>query len=237
MELSASTNIRMSKHYFGNEQAPILVVDNFIEQIDELIEYSKTLKFEQNSPYYPGVRAPTPKSYQNLILNTLKDTLIEFFELPSSELTFPVSHYSIVTTPPEKLNLLQKIPHFDSLDKNGLAAVHYLFQGELGGTSFYRHKKTGYEMIDQSRQIEYLRSLESENGGPNIPKKTDGYINGNTALYERISEQAGVFNRIIFYRRNSLHSGSIPATFVSSGAKNPPRLTISNFIDCQTPNK
>ncbi|MCF2946732.1 DUF6445 family protein [Paraglaciecola aquimarina] len=223
--------MKITKQYFGNENIPILIVDNFVEQIEQLTEFSKNLKFERNSPFYPGIRAATPTDYQELIVNSLRKTLVEFFELPNSQLTFPVSHYSIVNTPAEKLNLLQKIPHFDSLDKNGLAAVHYLFKDDLGGTSFYRHRKTGYEMINQSRKIDYLRSLESENDGPNMPKKSDGYINGNTPLFERIGEQQAKYNRIIFYRRNSLHSGSIPKNLIKNSHTSNTRLTISNFMD------
>lgn len=125
--------------------------------------------------------------------------------------------------------MLQRIPHFDSLDKEGLAAVHYLFKKDLGGTSFYRHKKTQFEYIDESRKLDYFRSLESENGTGNIP--TSGYINGDTALFEKIAEQEGVFNRIIFYRRNSLHSGAISEHFVPDNNPRSGRLSINSFID------
>lgn len=233
MKLSPNRHMKITKQYFGNENTPILIIDDFVEQIEQLTEFSKNLKFEQNSPYYPGVRAATPKAYQQLIIDSLNNILVDFFELPSSQLVFPVSHYSIVTTPPDKLNLLQKIPHFDSLDKNGLATVHYLFKGNLGGTSFYRHRKTGYEKIDQQRQLNYLRSLESENGGPNMPKNSDGYINGDTPIFERIVQQPAKFNRMIIYRRNSLHSGSIAKDLVTNSPTSHTRLTISSFIDCK----
>src|SRR5690606_25695051 len=108
--------------------------------------------------------------------------------------------------------LLQRIPHFDSLEREGLATVHYLFRGNLGGTAFYRHRKTGFESIDASRRDAYFRSLESENDGPNMPGP--GYINGDTPLYEQIAKQEGVFNRMLVYPRNILHSGCIDRNFV-----------------------
>lgn len=232
MEFTLSKNCKIDTQHFGKEQAPIMVVDNFVSEIDALVAQSTKLTFERNSPFYPGLRAKAPDAYQALILEQFKDQLIQFFELPKPELTFKVCHYSIINTPPQKLKLLQRIPHFDSIDKNGLAAVHYLFKEDLGGTSFYRHKKTGYESINEERQINYFRSLESENGGPNMPKISDGYINGNSPLFERIAEQPAQFNRLIIYRRNSLHSGSIPQDMFINDKPKGDRLSISSFIDC-----
>ena len=132
--------------------------------------------------------------------------------------------------PANKLKLLQRIPHFDSTKRDELAAVFYLFKEDLGGTSFYRHNKTGYEIIDDARRIPYFKSLEGENDSDNIPQQ--GYINGDTALFTRIGEQKGIFNRLIVYRRRNLHSGSISPGFVPNTDPRKGRLTINIFIDC-----
>ena len=139
----------------------------------------------------------------------------------------------MVTTPPEQLKLLQRIPHFDTTEKHALAAVHYLFQGDQGGTAFYRHRKTGFETIDESRTLAYYRSLESENNGPDLPKVSDGYIQGDTPLFEQIANPPGVFNRLVIYRRHALHSGVIPPNANLSADPTQGRLTISSFIDLQ----
>lgn len=229
--LNLSSDMRITPSHFGNERAPILIIDNFVEQSTQLIDWAAGLTFSKNSPFYPGIRAPAPEVYQQLILKNLQANLIDSFNLPASKLTLSVCQYSIITTPPEELNLVQRIPHFDSLDPNGLAAVHYLFHDKMGGTSFYRHKKTGFESINENRKVMYLKSLQSENDGPNMPSPSDGYINGNTALFERIAEQKGVFNRIIIYRRNSLHSGSIGKNFTLDPNPLSGRLSISTFLD------
>ena len=177
------------------------------------------------------MRAPAPLQYQQLLLQSLQPTLLEVFALPQRPLSFSVCHYSIVTTPPTQLKLLQRIPHFDTTEKHALAAVHYLFQGDQGGTAFYRHRKTGFECIDESRTPDYYRSLESENNGPHLPKTTDGYIQGDTPLFEQIAQQPGVFNRLIVYRRHLLHSGMITRHTSLSANPRVGRLTISSFID------
>lgn len=221
--------IKISELTFGAEKAPLLVVDHFIAQANGLVNFATQLNFTKNSPFYPGIRAEAPVTYQQLLLKELQSTLLNYFQIKATALKFTICHYSIVTTQAKQLKLLQRIPHFDSLNNNGLAAVHYLFKGDLGGTSFYRHKKTGFEYIDESRQIDYFRSLENENDTSNIP--SPGYINGDTALFEKIGKQEGAFNRIIFYRRNSLHSGSISENFIPDENPLTGRLSINSFID------
>lgn len=230
MELFPHPDIQVSESYFGNEKLPILVIDNFLQNAELLVEHACQQHFEHNSPFYPGPRAIAPKSFQLALLDTLQRLAKNVFKLQGTQLTLKLCHYSLVTTPADQLKLLQRIPHFDSPEHNALAAVFYLFKKNLGGTSFYRHNKTSYEYIDETRRITYFQSLESENGTKNIPQK--GYINGNTALFTRIGEQQGIFNRLIVYRRNALHSGSIPLDFNFSQDPSIGRLTISSFVDC-----
>tara|TARA_R110000850_G_scaffold14353_23_gene45986 strand:- start:2600 stop:3271 length:672 start_codon:yes stop_codon:yes gene_type:complete len=219
-----------SLYQLGDEKSPLLVIDNFLQNAQLLVEDACQQRFVQNSPLYPGLRAPVPISFQLLFLNALTRQLQEVFQLKGAKLSLSLCQYSIVTLQANQLALLQRIPHFDSTKRDELAAVFYLFKDDLGGTSFYRHKKTGYETIDEERRIPYLKSLESENGTNNIPQQ--GYINGDTVLFKRIGEQKGIFNRLIVYRRQNLHSGSISPSFVPSADPRKGRLTISIFIDC-----
>lgn len=230
MQLSLSPNITTSVYHIGEEQSPLLVVDNVLQDADLLVEDACQRRFVENSPLYPGVRAPAPIAFQTLLLSSLKQQLLEVFDLKGSKLGLSLCQYSIVTTPADQLKLLQRIPHFDSTNRDELAAVFYLFKEDLGGTSFYRHNKTGYEYIDDARRIPYFKSLESENDTDNIPQQ--GYINGDTALFTRIGEQKGIFNRLIVYRRQILHSGSISPSFVPDADPRTGRLTINIFIDC-----
>ncbi|HEV8329874.1 MAG TPA: DUF6445 family protein [Steroidobacteraceae bacterium] len=58
-----------------------------------------------------------------------------------------------------------------------------------------------------------------------------GYIDGSTDLFEQIAKQDGVCNRMLVYRRNSLHSGCIEARFVPDPNPSTGRLSINSFID------
>lgn len=230
MQLSLHPNLSSSVYPLGEERAPLLVIDNFLQNPEFLVEHACQLQFVQNSPLYPGIRAPAPIAFQTLLLTALSRQLQQVFELKGTKLSLSLCQYSLVTQPADQLTLLQRIPHFDSTKRDELAAIFYLFKNDLGGTSFYRHNKTGYEFIDDARRIPYFKSLENENDTPNMPQR--GYINGDTALFTRIREQKGIFNRLIVYRRQNLHSGSISPGFVPDSNPRTGRLTINIFIDC-----
>ena len=144
-------------------------------------------------------------------------------------LSFPLCHYSLITTPAEKLRCRSESLTSIRWPRNGLATIHYLFKADLGGTAFYRHRKTGFEYIDESRNESILQipaAREPATGAPG-----PGYINGDTDLFEQIAKQDGVFNRMLVYRRNSLHSGCIAADFVPDPNPVTGRLSINSFID------
>lgn len=229
MILELHPEIRVTKLAIGREQAPLLVIDEFVADAERLVRRAVSKQFTPSTRFFPGVRVEAPLAYQQLFSNQLRQPLLECFGLQGKSFRFTMCHYSLVTTPAAELTPLQRIPHFDSLEPQGLASIHYLFKGNLGGTAFYRHRKTGFETIDASRQQRYFSSLENENDGADMPGAA--YINGDTALFEQIARQEGVFNRMLVYRRNSLHSGSIDAHFVPDANPLTGRLSINSFFD------
>jgi hypothetical protein len=221
--------MQIERLFIGAEKAPLLVVDNFVRDAQELVASAAQKSFAQSMRYFPGLRAKASLSYQQLFDTGLKQTLLDFFQLEGSTLRFGMCHYSLVTTPADKLATLQRIPHVDSLGWQGLATIHYLFKRDHGGTAFYRHRKTGFEYLDEARQETYLQCLVRECDGADAPAAA--YINGDTPLFEQIAKQDGVFNRLLVYRRNSLHSGCIGRDFVPDANPLTGRLSINCFID------
>lgn len=228
MTIALHPDFRLQKLKIGREQAPLLVIDNVVAQPEVLVDLAATKLFGEVITFYPGVRARVPLTYQQFISEKLRGLLLEYFDLKLPTLHFTACHFSLVTTPPEKLRHLQCIPHIDSLSVNELAFIHYLFRGDLGGTAFYRHRKTGFETLDESRKSEYWRIVEEEKTGPHSPPQ--GYINGDTPLYEQVGRQDGVFNRMLVYRRNSLHSGAISPGFSFDANPRMGRLSINGFL-------
>ncbi len=213
----------------GREKRPLMVIDNALDSPEHLIALAAATPLTEGPGFFPGLRVAAPDAYAAFLINYFQDPVREYFGVEMNGCRFTMSHFSLVSRPPGQLNLLQRIPHFDSFDSNSLASVHYLFRGKLGGTSFYRHRKTGFEYIDAERRVPYFRSLESENGGDNMPER--GYINGDTPLYERIWEEEGIFNRMVIYPKNSLHSASISADFRPDTNPLTGRLSVNCFFE------
>jgi len=218
----------VQKLTIGREKAPLLVIDNLVSDAESLVDLAATKTFADVATYYPGIRAKVPLTYQQLVLDRFGPLFSEYLGVPGARLRFTNCHFSLVTTPPEKLEYLQRVPHADSFLGGQLAFVHYLFKADLGGTAFYRHRQTGFEVIDERRSAEYLRCLAEEQIGPHSPPP--GYINGDTPLYEEVGRQQGVFNRMLAYRRSSLHSGCIAPGFVPDPNPRTGRLSVNGFL-------
>jgi Family of unknown function (DUF6445) len=217
----------VQKLSIGREGMPLLVIDHCLANADVLVEGAVQKMYSSAATYYPGIRAKVPLGYQQFIFDALGDLIAEVFR-PARQMRFTACHFSLVTTPREKLGYLQRIPHADSLNNNELAFVHYLFRTDLGGTAFYRHRHTGFEYVDQSRFPEYGRQLEVERNGPHSPPAD--YIQGDTPLYEQIGFQEGLFNRLVMYRRTTLHSGVIRPGFVPDPNPRTGRLSVTGFL-------
>lgn len=229
MLLERHPGLRISKFAIGAEGAPLLVIDNAVTAPEKLVNKATRSQFSVQGAYFPGIRTRAPASYEYFLEALLRPLLREHFGMAPGRFQFPMCHYSLVTQTPEKLAFLQRIPHIDSTEANGLATVHYLFHGGWGGTAFYRHRSTGYEYIDEARRDDYYQRLQQESQGADAPGP--GYIEGDTALFERVGQVDGVFNRLVIYRRNSLHSGTIDNARVPPPDPLNGRLSINSFID------
>jgi hypothetical protein len=228
MTVARHPQIHVQRLHIGREAAPLLMIDNLVKEPEALVEIAATKIYSDAQSFYPGVRAKVPLSYQHFLLQELRPHFDELFGLRGRQLRFTECNFSLVTTPHERLAYLQRIPHVDSVVNEELAMIHYLFRGNFGGTAFYRHRSTGYEYVDRPRQIGYLNQVEVEKAGPNSAPAE--YINGDTPLYEQIARQDGVFNRLLVYRRTTLHSGSMARGFIPDPNPRTGRLSINGFF-------
>ncbi|NZA28400.1 hypothetical protein H0E84_18655 [Luteimonas sp. SJ-92] len=228
MILKPHPELRVRRFSIGEERAPLLVIDDLVADPGRLVRKAIARHYVAQQSMFPGIRAPAPLSYQAFLQEVLTP-LLPAFGLASGSFAFPMAHYSLVTRPPQELAFLQRIPHIDSVSGSGLATVHYLFRGDWGGTAFYRHRRTGFESVGEERREAYFRCLDEESRGGEAP--SDGYISGDTALFERIGRVEGVYNRLVVYRRNSLHSGDIDNDRVPPADPTAGRLSINTFID------
>ncbi len=216
--------------YVGSSRAPVLVIEDAWPNASALVELAAERRdFVPRSLYYPGVRSPAPVDYARGIVARLNDLICSTFEI--DDLVITDSTFSIVATPPEKLVPFQRVPHFDSVDPNGLALLHYL--SDLGGTSFYRHRSTGLEIITGAVQEEYIEKVNAEVRAKGMPPPA--YVDGDTEFFERIAKYDAAFNRALIYRGSMLHSVNVPEGFIPAPDPRNGRLSLNTFLTARAP--
>ena len=112
--------------------------------------------------------------------------------------------------------------------RNQLAFIHYLFKANLGGTSFYRHRKTGFESIDQERKPEYMRQVELEAHGPDTPPAE--YINGTRRSTNRVATRKGSTTACCCTAAIRSTRGRWRENFIPDPNPRTGRLSINGFL-------
>jgi hypothetical protein len=214
----------------GNEQQELVRVDNYMQGADALLEDAISRNnFAVADSFYPGLRMDITDAYIIQLVRNLQHVIQDFFKLDLRKIKKAVSKYSIVTFSPENLKLMQRIPHFDAPTRNSLAVIHYLSDAPNSGTSLYRHRKTGFEYIDQLRIENYTQNLQQQFDDPS--KHPSGYIHESNETYEEIASHNAVYNRLLMYRGSSLHSGIIKPDYNFDPSPETGRLTVTSFIE------
>ena len=211
---------------FGFEAEPVVVIDDFAAAPQALVDQAAALAFSPRGIHYPGIRAPLQPAYLAGRMDVLEPVLRGVFALDRGA-ALAEAALSLVTTPPETLTPIQRLPHFDTTDGKRLALLHYLCGPEHGGTAFYRHRTTGFETVSQDRLETYNAALRAEVARHGLPT---GYVRGSGPIFEQTGAVAARFNRLVIYRSRTLHSGQIPENFSFSTNPRQGRLTVNIFL-------
>jgi hypothetical protein len=224
-------NARVSSARVGRCPITVTVADDVLLRPQQLAEFGLGLGFvEDDSNLYPGIRARVPAEFSRPFHRWLNRALHGTGVLQeSSYIADDASFFSIVNKSRANLLPLQRIPHYDSADPRVFAAVIYLFDRANSGTSFYRHRTTGYETIGDDNKDNYKTALNRnmKNLGP--PARE--YTNGSNALFERMHSVDSAFNRIVIYSGNVLHAADIDGGLFNGDDNSRWRLTISSLIN------
>lgn len=208
----------------GREGQPLIIIDGFHPDPDALIADAASREFGHAGKYYPGVRADAPAEHLQPCQGVIGEVLSRAFGYAGARLA--ETTYSMVTTRPEDLSAIQRLPHYDGLDENRIALLHYLTGPEDAGTAFFRHRSTGFEIITEERFPAYRDALKGEY--PDGPPA--GYFSGDE-VFERIDEVEPRFNRAVIYRGLCLHTGLVPETHTFQANPRTGRLTINTFLN------
>jgi len=213
--------------FLGLEKAPVVIIDNFSNALNLIINDALKADYQMAEAAYPGLRAPANPNYLKLRDKMMFQIFSEIFGL-SKHVACENASYSLVTAAPETLSAGQRIPHFDDTDPNILAIMHYLKGSENSGTGFYRHRRTGFETITAERYKPYQDALAEDEDAYGPPPQA--YICGDTKRYEMIGMIDAKPDRLIIYRGNMLHSGQITQDVTLSPDPAQGRLTVNMFL-------
>jgi len=217
---------RLNATLLGQEQEPLLQSDGILADPDELVRgasASDLLPAYSPAGGFPGLRSALPSDYIQKVVNVLTGPIAEAFSLGAVRPIRAQGAFSLVTLPPDALAPPQRAPHVDSVDPMQFAILHYLCGADHGGTSFYRHRATGFETLSPSR----LASYDAHRAGE---ATLDGYVEDGAPWFEPIMQVSAEMNRLIVYRSCVLHSGRVPSPERLSPDPATGRLTANIFV-------
>jgi hypothetical protein len=214
----------------GRRAIPLTMIDSVLREPQGVAALGFAQSYaEDSSNLYPGLRAPMPEDFSTAFRAWLTPILQRSGMFAGNRVIYrDASFFSVVTTASTDLLPIQRIPHYDSTDPNLFAAVIYLCDTRFSGTSFYRHRKTGYEEITEANCHNYQLALDNDLRIHGVPPQE--YVNGDSVLFETIFSTELKFNSAVIYPGRILHAGNIKRQFDPPKDKSNWRLTITALL-------
>lgn len=213
----------------GSAGHPVVVIDDFTGDLSEIIAVASAMApFPRSATYYPGLRRIIRRedfaadAYVVATLERAGQFIGGAFD--AAEFDLDEASFSIVTERPNDLSPAQRVPHFDSTDPDNLAMLHYLAGAERTGTSFYRQRSTGIEMVTEENRARFVAAAKREGA------QLGGYMRGSNPFFEQMAFIEAVPDRLIIYQGSMLHSGTIPADLPFDPDPRCGRLTANFFV-------
>ena len=217
MKIQINTQSVVNVLNIGDENTPVIYIDDFLLNIDLLKKYAveKAHFVRESNSSYPGLRATFPQEFLDVISPLIVRPIRQIFQIPENYQEFIArSDYSIITTPAETCRPAQKIPHADSSRIGDFAILFYINDGDFGGTSFYRQKATGIELLTNKNEQRYWQVVN--NFIKDYEDNEISFINGSDSHYERIGGIAYKPNRLVIYPTFLLHSGDLTDSCINN---------------------
>ncbi|QNM81890.1 hypothetical protein H8M03_07490 [Sphingomonas sabuli] len=225
--------MRPSLHRFGDTQSAVVAIDEFSGDAGAIAALADDLApFPPvDHGYYPGVRRVIGSDdgaawdYARKSCEAAAPFIAGAFGIERFELV--EASFSIVCSPPEKLRVPQRAPHFDTTEQDYIALLHYLRIPAPSGTAFFRQRSTRIERIDDANVDRFVAFAEAEGGKGEEPA---GYIQGSNAHFEQIGAVDAVPDRMVIYQGSLLHSGIITDAMPLTPDTRTGRLTANFFV-------
>lgn len=228
MTFEINPQARVEMRRIGREGHPLLIIDDFLSHPEAVVDFAAGTGFgPPRTPAYPGTNAELPDGYLQAIFHTLRPSFARGFGLNPETPVHVTGFLALATFPLERLQPRQRIPHYDFVVPGNLAVLHYLGQNPGGGTGFFRHGATGFEMIDLSRRDAYGACVEQELA--EVGDRLNSFTGPSTPNYSMIDSVEAKFNRLIVYRSATLHCALFEGAALSDDPRTG-RLTANSFV-------
>jgi hypothetical protein len=215
----------------GRNKTPVIVIDDYAENPDALINdvVNNACFTKDKITSYPGIRSAIPKDLVVDYLKPLMQGIMSIYKFSKSLKPTPKDNYfSLITKYPDELSPIQSWPHFDTADPNLIAVIHYLGQGEHGGTGFFSHNKSGLECVQQQDKAqfyqyagEYFQAKQTQNL-EYCQEQHREFI-----CYKKIAYKA---NRLLIFPGYLLHSTLVNVKTDINSNPSTGRLTANMFV-------
>ena len=228
--LEINTRPRFERRLVGNEGNVVFIADDVLVNPEVLLESAVHSPFgaPPSNSRYPGKVAPLPDAYIKLLQTELRHPMVHLYGMNTLFNTPVYGFFGLATVPAAEFAPVQTAPHTDAVRLNSFACVHYLSHGAFGGTAFYRHKATGFELISPIRSDKYARMRREE-----LAQVEGQGAQAIESQYEEIDYVEPKFNRLVFYRAGQLHRSKLDSNAVLTDDPRTGRLTANLFFNTE----
>lgn len=216
----------------GQSRSRVVVIDDFLNEAARVVDIAAaaTPFPPEDQTAYPGRRrqigpGEPASAYVMGVLQKVAPVIGQAFGV--SGFGIVEASFSMVTTPPDALSPVQRLPHYDWADPRMVAVLHHLHHLPDTGTAFYRHIASGIERVDAESVSRLRQAMRDEDGRLGL---SPGFTAETNDRYEKIFHVEGRFNRLVIYQGALLHSGYIPPDFAFSDDPRAGRLTGNMFV-------
>ena len=158
MTIARHPDFRLQRLRIGREQAPLVVIDNLVADPDDLVNVAAIKAVRRCAELLPrrarqGLRSPISNSSSSSCAACSPKTLL--------------SRQARCDSPPATIRWSRRRRKNSPTCSAFRTSIRWSAKNSpssttcskpnLGGTAFYRHRKTGFEYVDQDRKPEYLR--------------------------------------------------------------------------------
>lgn len=214
------------------EQQVCAVIDDFLLEPQKMVDFALAQRerfVSDEDNYYPGPELHLSRevsiSLDQYFMQHVRSAL-------GARRNKGVScRLSMATLTPHQLHPLQRLCHRDAEvfppGESMGASVLYLFKdAALGGTSFYRPKKS----LDEIRHLMQLANTVSNEELTGLIKTAPAYMNASNDFFELVCTIPPAWNRAIFYSGTVFHAAQIERPELLSNDPAVGRLTMNGFF-------